>query len=94
MTKNPILPWESVLRKLAVYGQQSQESCHKTHEVRAYSSPRCARAAEEKMREKAGSVSLRQETTTVNYPVQSCAASGTQTSSLQGSMGVSALFCN
>lgn len=94
MAKNAVLPWESILRKLTIYGQHLLESSHKTNEVWAYGSPRCARPPEKKMREKVGSASFRQETTTVNYPVQSCAASGTQTSSLEAIVGLSALFCN
>lgn len=77
----------------AHYGQHLQEGCHKRNEVWLYGSPRCARPPEKKMREKANSVSFRQETT-VNYLVQSCAASCSQTSSLKASMGLSAFFCN
>lgn len=92
-------PWK--IMEMKVHGQKSHPALGKhfqtahylwaaltgipTSEVWAYSSPRCVRPPEKKMREKAGSVSFRQETTIVNYPVQSCTASGTQTSSLPSS---------
>lgn len=93
MSKIPILPWESILRKLTRHGEHLLESCHQTDEVWAYDSPRCSRPPEKKMWEKACSVSIRLERTRVNYPVQSCAASGTQTSSLKASVALSALLC-
>lgn len=46
------------------------------------------------MREKACSVSIRLARTRVNNPVQGCAASGTQTSSLPASVAPSAFFCH
>lgn len=93
MSKIPILPWESILRKLTRHGEHLLESCHQTDEVWAYDSPRCSRPPEKKMWEKACSVSIRLERTRMNYPVQSCAASGTQTSSLKASVALSALLC-
>lgn len=84
-----ILSWKSILRKLTIYGQHLLEFCHKTNEVWAYGGPRCGRPPE-----KADSISFRQETTTVNYLIESFAASGTQTSSLKASDGLSALSYN